>query len=73
MQRPEKDGWEGGDGRGTARIALLGALAVLCSLASFFLWKDQAGEGEISRAAAYFEELVSENEAIAVFFGWDGK
>ena len=54
-------------------LSLLGALAVLFTLVSFFLWEGGTGAGEISRTVSYFADFFDENEAIAVFLGWEGE
>lgn len=54
-------------------IPFLGLAAALLTLFSFLLWDEDALGGDVSRAVSYFEEFFSENEAIAVFLGWEGK
>ena len=59
--------------KGGVRLSLVGFLAALLFFFSFCLWDGSEGEGDISRAVSFFEEFFSENEAIAVFLGWEGK
>ena len=59
--------------RSGASLPLVGLLAVLLMLSSFFLWDGSEGTGDVSHAVSYFEEFFSENEAIAVFLGWEGE
>ena len=58
-------------GRGVS-LSLVGFLAALLTLLSFVLWEGDGGTGDVSRAVSYFEEFFDENEAIAVFLGWEG-
>lgn len=53
-------------------FTLFGTLALVLTVASFFLWDGSGNGGEISRAVSYFEEFFGENEAVAVFLGWEG-
>ena len=70
----EKDPLVPGRTEGAHRIIpLLGLLAAFFTLLSFFLWDDGAVGGEISRTVSYFEDFFDENEAIAVFLGWEGE
>ncbi len=59
--------------KNAAPLSLVGFFAALLFLFSFFLWDEREGGGDISRAVSYFEEFFSENEAIAVFLGWEGQ
>ena len=59
-------------GGGAFFLSLCGALAALLTVFSFLLWDDRMGTGDLSLAVSHFEEFFSENEAIAVFLGWEG-
>ena len=52
-------------------LCAVGLLSTVLTLVSFFAWRDGVGDGEIARTASRMEEFFSENEAVAVFFGWD--
>ncbi len=62
-----------GRGVGLPVLGLLGLLTFGLTVTSFFLFREGEGTGDISRAVSYFEEFFNENEAIAVFLGWEGK
>ena len=69
---PLTPGREGG-ARGGVTLSLVGLLAVLLTLSSFLLWDGRESAGDVGRAVSYFEDFFSENEAIAVFLGWEGE
>lgn len=54
-------------------LSLFGLLAVLLTVVSFFVWNGDTGTGDVSRAVSLFEDFFSENEAVAVFLGWEGE
>ena len=54
-------------------LPLLGLAAAALTFFSFLLWDGESTGGDISRAVSYFEDFFSENEAIAVFLGWEGE
>ena len=54
-------------------LPFFGILAVFFTVISFFLWDAEGGTGDVSRAVSYFEDFFTENEAIAVFLGWEGQ
>lgn len=54
-------------------LSLFGILAVLLTVISFFAWDESAGTGTVSRAVSYFEDFFDENQAVAVFLGWEGR
>ena len=59
-------------GGGGFFVSLFGVLAALLTVCSFLLWDDRTGTGDLSLAVSRFEEFFNENEAIAVFLGWEG-
>ena len=68
---PLAPGKTAAEGKG-GYLPLFGFLAAILTLFSFFLWEGEGGTGDVSRAVSYFEEFFDENEAIAVFLGWEG-
>ena len=61
------------EGRGVfSPLPFFGVLALVFTVVSFFLGDAEGGTGDMSRAVSYFEDFFTENEAIAVFLGWEG-
>ena len=54
-------------------LLLLVLAAGILSLFSFWTFDARDGTGDVGRAVSYFEDFFSENDAIAVFLGWEGK
>ena len=72
----EKDPLSPGRTEGTRGLGALFLLALAVgalSFLSFRLFDSEAGTGDVSRAVSYFEEFFDENDAIAVFLGWEGE
>jgi hypothetical protein len=68
-----KDAPSFGRNVGFPTLCLLGLLTIGLTVASFLLFREGEGSGDISRAVSYFEDFFDENEAIAVFLGWEGR
>ncbi len=57
---------------GTGRIlCLLLSLCLFFTVLSFCLWEEGEGGGALSASAAWIKEALEDNEAIAVFLGWE--
>ena len=54
-------------------LSLFGLLALFLTVISFFIWTEERGTGEISQAVSVFEDFFDDNQAIAVFLGWEGE
>lgn len=55
-----------------ALVPLLGVLALTLTFFSFTIFDGAEGEGDVSRTVSYFEDFFEENDAVAVFLGWEG-
>lgn len=53
-------------------LSVFGVLTALLTVCSFLLWDERMGTGDLSLAVSRFEEFFTENDAIAVFLGWEG-
>ena len=58
--------------RGLGGLFLLALAVGALSFLSFRLFDSEAGTGDVSRRVSYFEEFFEENDAVAVFLGWEG-
>lgn len=56
-----------------ALLPMLSLVAALLTVFSFFLFRDEGGTGDVSHAVSGLEEFFSENDAVAVFLGWEGE
>ena len=70
---PLSPGRKGEERSLSSPLLLFGLLAVLLTVISFFVWNGDTGTGDVGRAVSYFEDFFSENEAVAVFLGWEGE
>lgn len=52
-------------------LCLLLSLCLFFTVLSFCLWEEGDGSGALSASAAWIRETLEENEAIAVFLGWE--
>ena len=72
----EKDPLAPKESAALSRIALLPLLGILAgglTLLSFTLFDESDSTGDIGRTVSYFEDFFEENDAIAVFLGWEGQ
>lgn len=52
-------------------LCLLLSLCLFFTVLSFCLWEEGERGGALSASAAWLTEILEENEAIAVFLGWE--
>lgn len=69
---PLAPGRESGE-RSFSSLTFFGLFAIILTVISFFVWDKDTGTGDVSRAVSYFEDFFDENQAIAVFLGWEGE
>lgn len=70
---PLSPGKTAGERSSVSPLSLFGLFAVLLTVISFLVWDESTGTGDVSRTVSYFEDFFDENQAIAVFLGWEGR
>ena len=74
MQKNDKDLFPSStrQSSGGRLLSLLLAFSLFFTALSFFLWDKNGGEGgEISAAVSFLSDAIRDNEALAVFLGWE--
>lgn len=71
MQRNDRDRPSVPVTGGGRILCLLLSLCLFFTVLSFGLWEEGEGEGALSASVSWLQDALAENEAIAVFLGWE--